>query len=95
MTHRFGIVGSGMIAPIHLEAIRERFLALPGPGIGASNPSAGLDCAGHKAVFAEFLAALESGGPPPIDGSEARKAVSIVLAIYESARLGGAPVRPR
>lgn len=76
-------------------AIRDRCLALPGPGIGASNPSAGLDCEGHKAVFAEFLTALDSGSPPPIDGSEARKAVSTILAIYESARLGGAPIRPR
>ena len=76
------------------DAIRERHMALPGDGIGASNPSAGIDSAGHRAVFAEFLAALESGGTPPIDGAEARKAVAIVLAVYESARLGGAPVTP-
>jgi predicted dehydrogenase len=75
-------------------AIRDRYLALPGPGIGASDPSAGIDCEGHKAVFAEFLTALDSGRAPPIDGSEARKAVSIILSIYESARLGGAPIRP-
>jgi len=75
-------------------AIRERYLALPGAGIGASDPSAGLDYEGHRAVFAEFLAALDAGTPAPIDGQEARKAVSIILAIYESARLGGAPVTP-
>jgi UDP-N-acetyl-2-amino-2-deoxyglucuronate dehydrogenase len=77
------------------EEIRKRLVALPGPGIGASNPSAGVDCEGHKAVFAEFLTALDCGRPPPIDGSEARKAVSIVLAIYASARRAGAPVRPQ
>ncbi len=76
------------------NVIRERFLSLPGPGIGASDPSAGLDCEGHRAVFAEFLAALDSGKSPPIDGREARKAVSTILAIYESARLAGAPVAP-
>jgi predicted dehydrogenase len=76
------------------EAIRRRYLGLPGAGIGASDPSAGLDCEGHRAVFAEFLAALDSDGPPPIDGREARKAVSIILAIYASARRGGAPVAP-
>lgn len=76
------------------EAIRQRHLALPGPGVGASNPSAGLDSEGHRAAFAEFLAALESGRSPPIDGREARKAVSIILAIYESARRGGVPVTP-
>jgi UDP-N-acetyl-2-amino-2-deoxyglucuronate dehydrogenase len=76
------------------EAIRERHLGLPGAGIGASDPSAGLDCEGHRAVFAEFLAALDAGRPPPIDGREARKTVSIILAIYESARLGGTPTAP-
>ena len=76
------------------QGIRDRYLGLPGPGIGASDPSAGLDCEGHKAAFAEFLAALESGRSPPIDGREARKAVSTILAIYESARLGGIPVAP-
>lgn len=77
------------------DAIRERYLALPGPGIGASDPSAGLDFEGHRAAFAEFLAALESGNPPPIDGEEARKPVATILALYESARLGGVPVAPR
>jgi len=76
------------------EEIRERYLALPGEGIGASDPSAGIDSAGHRAGFAEFLQALESGTPPPIDGAEARKAVAVILAVYESARRGGAPVKP-
>jgi UDP-N-acetyl-2-amino-2-deoxyglucuronate dehydrogenase len=76
------------------EAIRARLMALPGPGIGASDPSAGIDCEGHRAVFAEFLAALDAGRSPPIDGHEARKAVAIILAVYESARNGGAPVMP-
>jgi predicted dehydrogenase len=74
---------------------RKHFLALPGPGIGAANPSAGLDSEGHRAAFAQFLAAVESGAPAPVDGVEARKAVSIILAIYESARLGGAPIVPQ
>lgn len=76
------------------EAIRARLTGLPGPGIGASNPSAGVEASGHRAVFAQFLAALESGTTPSIDGAESRKAVSIILAIYESARRGGAPVTP-
>ncbi len=76
------------------EALRARLMTLPGPGIGASNPSAGLDSEGHRAVFAEFLAALDAGRSPPIDGNEARKAVAIILAVYESARLGGAPITP-
>jgi predicted dehydrogenase len=76
------------------DAVRERYMALPGAGVGASDPSAGIDCEGHRAVFAEFLAALETGTAPPIDGAEARKAVSTILAVYESARRGGAPITP-
>jgi predicted dehydrogenase len=74
------------------EAIRDALLALPGAGIGASNPSAGIDARGHQAVFADFLAALDAGETPAIDGHEARKAVAIIRAIYESSDRGGAAV---
>ncbi len=74
------------------QAIRDALLSLPSDGVGASNPAAGVDARGHQAVFADFLRALESGETPPIDGAEARKAVAIIRAIYESAEAGGAPV---
>jgi predicted dehydrogenase len=61
--------------------------------VGASDPSAGFSADGHRNNFAAFLAALEAGRAPPVDGLEARKAVRIILAVYESARRGGAPVR--
>lgn len=76
------------------EALRHELVALPGEGIGASDPSAGIDAAGHQAVFADFLGAVEAGRAPAIDGAEARKAVAIIRAIYQSAEAGGAPVRP-
>lgn len=72
--------------------IRKELLALPGAGIGASNPSAGVDARGHRAVFADFLDALDAGKKPVIDGHEARKAVAIIRAVYESSERGGAPV---
>ena len=74
------------------DAIRGELLTLPGAGIGASNPSAGVDARGHQAVFADFLRALELGEAPAIDGHEARKAVAIIRAIYESSERGGASV---
>ena len=76
------------------DAIRKALLALPGTGIGASNPSAGVDARGHRAVFVDFLRALEADERPTIDGHEARKAVAIIRAIYESAERGGAAVTP-
>ena len=74
------------------DVIREQRLRLPGSGVGASDPSAGVTADGHRAVFAEFLHALESGERPPVDGQEARKAVAIIEAIYASSRRHGEPV---
>ena len=76
------------------DAIRARYLALPGAGLGASDPAAGLDADGHRAAFEEFVTALDAGVAPPVDGHEARKAVAIIRAIYESSERDGAPVTP-
>jgi predicted dehydrogenase len=35
-----------------------------------------------------MIQAIESGRKPFIDGAEARKALEIILAVYESARSG-------
>jgi len=72
--------------------LMERLGGLPGSGVGASDPAAGVDADGHRAVFERFTEALENGMAPDIDGRESRKAVEIILAIYESARNNGASV---
>ena len=74
------------------EAVRARLLQLPGAGVGASDPSAGVDSDGHLAALTEFVAAVRSGHAPLVDGHEARKAVAIICAVYESSRHQGAPV---
>ena len=35
-----------------------------------------------------MLDAIDTGRPPAIDGTEARKPLEIILAAYESARIG-------
>jgi len=70
------------------HAIREKYLKFPAVSVGASDPSGGMTADNHRANFADFLAALDEGREPPISGAEARKAVAIILAIYESARTG-------
>ena len=45
---------------------------------------------GHREQLAEFLAAIDARRRPAIDGEEARKPLEIILAIYESARVGAA-----
>jgi UDP-N-acetyl-2-amino-2-deoxyglucuronate dehydrogenase len=68
--------------------IRAEHLDFPKVSAGAANPSAGMTPALHQANFADFLAALDEKRQPTISGLEARKAVQIILAIYESAKTG-------
>ncbi len=68
--------------------IRDELLEFPAVATGASDPSAGLTCDLHRANFASFLAAVDDNEQPAISGSEARKAVEIILAAYQSAKQG-------
>jgi predicted dehydrogenase len=54
---------------------------------GAADPMA-IDYANHRRNIAAFLDARSGGEPYPLDGTEARKAVAIVEAIYASAERG-------
>jgi len=58
---------------------------------GASDPSS-LGCEGHRNEIADFADAVRNHRRPMIDGLEARKAVEIIQAIYQSARDGGRSV---
>jgi predicted dehydrogenase len=66
--------------------IREKFRKAKGTG-GASDPAA-IDYTGHKRNFGSFIEALESGEQFCLNGSEARRAVELVLAVYRSAESG-------
>lgn len=56
-------------------------------GSGASAPMA-IRFEGHLRQFEDFVAAIRENRPPIIDGYEARKAVALVRAIYDSAERG-------
>ena len=60
-----------------------------GPAIkgGSSDPMA-MSHEGHSRLVDDLVGALREGRPPMIPGAEARRAVSLVLAIYEAARSG-------
>jgi len=83
------------------DEIRERFARKSANTGGAADPSA-ISFVPHQRQFEDFIAAIESGRPPIIDGREARKSVEIILAIYQSAWTGrrvtlplpGDPQRP-
>lgn len=56
-----------------------------GSGGGVSDP-ASISFQLHAKNIASFINSIEAGRPFEIDGTEARKAVEIVLAIYQSAK---------
>lgn len=66
------------------EEIRAKFGGITGGG-GVSDPAA-ITHDNHTRNFDAFLKAVESGEDFWIDGTEARKAVEVILAIYESAK---------
>jgi predicted dehydrogenase len=70
------------------EKIREKYLQFPGVSVGAADPSAGMTAEFHRANFSDFLEALDNGREPSVSGREARKAVELILAMYESANTG-------
>ncbi len=57
-------------------------------GLGANDPSA-INFTGHQLNFEDVVRSINEGRPPRVDGHEARRAVSLICAIYESARNGG------
>jgi len=56
-------------------------------GAGAGSDPRGIAPTGHIAVFRDFVHALREGRPPHIDGSEGRRSLAAVLAIYQAAGL--------
>ncbi len=68
-------------------AVRKRMSERVSTGGGAGNPSA-IGHHGHASQLADFLAAIDENRPPAIDGAEGRKAVEIILGIYQAAETG-------
>jgi predicted dehydrogenase len=73
------------------ESIR-RARATSAKGSGSANPMA-IDYEGHRRQIQDFIDGIREQRPFFIEGAEARKAVALVRAIYDSAA-SGQPVRP-
>ena len=71
--------------------LAEHGLESESAGAGAADPKA-IDFQWHQRNFEDALGALDKGQPPSVDGSEGRKAVELITAIYESIREGGSKV---
>ncbi|MBA3707974.1 MAG: Gfo/Idh/MocA family oxidoreductase [Planctomycetes bacterium] len=85
------IDGTALIA-LDLRSPTDARPDLPAGGDSRAGTAA-VDADGHRLVFEDFLAAIASGRPPRCDGSEGRRSIALVEALYESAR-SGIPAAP-
>jgi predicted dehydrogenase len=60
-------------------------------GAGAADPKA-IDFLWHQRNFENALDALRNGQKPEVDGTEGRRAVELITAIYQSIKKDGAKV---
>ncbi len=65
--------------------LSDHMVTAGGVGLGANDPSA-MDFSGHKSNFEDVVNAINSGRESSVGGAEARKAVALINAIYESAK---------
>ena len=49
---------------------------------------------GHTALFSDVIDAIEEGREPLVSGEKGKKALEIILAIYESQKTGKAVTLP-
>jgi UDP-N-acetyl-2-amino-2-deoxyglucuronate dehydrogenase len=67
------------------DKVRQRFAAKSGASGGSSNPAA-ISHVGHARQLTDFVQAIEAGRQPLVDGREGRKAVEVIVGIYESTK---------
>lgn len=69
------------------ERIRTELAGKTSSGGGAADPSA-IGHHGHTELFNDFVRAIQEDGTPAVCGTEGRRSVEIIRAIYESAKTG-------
>ncbi len=74
------------------EKTRQRFAPQDRTGIGSKDPMA-ISFRGHQRCFEDMVRAIRHGGQPETDGAEGRRAVELILAIYQSAWESGERIR--
>lgn len=91
LTTKSGVSGGGEAAHAHAVQVAmggtKAATASAGSLTAASDPAAVWGEA-HRAQLADFIQCCRTGERPVVDGEEGRKAVELVLAVYESARTG-------
>lgn len=75
------------------EALLARMAGKTQTGGGAADPKA-IGHHGHRRQFEDVLKSIQANTPPLIDGREGRRAVELILAIYQAAETGRAVQLP-
>jgi len=102
LSERLEVTGTGGTAIVEVGELKVRELkdekgettpyggklASAGGRDQAASSPADIAYRGHREQLADMIQAIESGRRPFIDGAEARKALEIIVAVYESARTG-------
>jgi UDP-N-acetyl-2-amino-2-deoxyglucuronate dehydrogenase len=91
LTTKSGAVGGGETA--HAHALQVATGGTKAATAQVEAPKSSSDPAAiwgeaHRAQFSDFITCARTGTTPIVDGKEGRKAVELVLAVYESARTG-------
>ena len=73
----------GSVAPSSASGLAERGVA--------TEDAAAVGHLGHKTQVEDLVLAIRENRAPAITGSDARRPLELILAIYESAKNGGAP----
>ena len=74
-------------------ALLERMRGKTTTGGGAADPAA-IGHHGHALLFKDVLTAIKKGTQPLVDGTEGRRSVEIILAIYKAAETGRSVALP-
>jgi UDP-N-acetyl-2-amino-2-deoxyglucuronate dehydrogenase len=69
------------------EGIRRHFAQKVGGSGGSSDPAA-ISHAGHAKQLTGFVQAITAGRAPSVDGREGRRAVEVILGVYQSSETG-------
>jgi UDP-N-acetyl-2-amino-2-deoxyglucuronate dehydrogenase len=97
--HRVEIYGTGGSVQVEGESVVRWELADPGkttvepPEIGipasagAGGDPKGIAATGHISIFRDFIQTVRDDRPPQVDGTEGRRSLATVLAIYQAAGL--------
>ncbi len=69
------------------QQVRAHFAQKVGASGGSSDPSA-ISHAYHAMQLRDFVESIQANRPPMVDGREGRRAVEVILAVYESQKTG-------